>query len=208
MTDQPVAPDVEQVLKSGYRQLYRLLAARITVIAVLVGVPIWLNRSGAEATFFLALPLVAAMVFFVLTVYRIRCGVRLVQCARVLRHYPLEFHTRVVKKSVLHAEYADVYTLRISTRGESGAATMLAINAAGKRRWPGGVENGAWFAGDFPFGGVLVVPGNETLLFLNPEDWEKSAKRRAEAGAERIARAERAGLDKRNWKQPIMWYGG
>lgn len=72
-----------------------------------------------------------------MTFYRIRCGVRLVQCARVLRRYPLEFHTRVVKKSVLHAEYADVYTLRISTRGESGAATMLAINAAGRRRWPG-----------------------------------------------------------------------
>lgn len=94
------------------------------------------------------------------------------------------------------------------TRGESGSATMVAINAAGQRRWPADTENGAWFAGDFAFGGVLVIPGNNTLLFLNPEDWETSAERRDGAGAERIARAEQARLDKRNRKQPIMWYGG
>ncbi len=46
------------------------------------------------------------------------------------------------------------------------------------------------------------------MLFLNPADWEKLAKQREEADADRIAKAQEAKLDRRNWKRPIMWRGG
>ncbi|MET9832329.1 hypothetical protein ABZ078_24195 [Streptomyces sp. NPDC006385] len=205
--DSPPAVDVDLVMRDNYIALAKLIASRLAVIAVLVVVPIILNRAGASASFFLTLPLVVAAFVFVLTAYRLWAGVRLVQCRKVLRHYPLVFHTRVVKKSSLWTEYGSVFEVKISTRGEHGAPLMKAINAAGRRRWPEGTENGAWVAGDLAFGGVMVVPGSNAMLFLNPADWDKLASRRGQAGAERIALAKQAGIDKRSWRKPILLRG-
>ncbi|MGW5482125.1 hypothetical protein [Streptomyces sp. NPDC004008] len=198
---------IDQVMKDNYLALVKLLASRMAVVAVLVVVPMALHRSGVPASFFLALPVVAANLVFILTVYRLWAGVRLFQCRKVLSHYPLEFHTRVVKKSSLWTDYANVFEVKISTRGEHGAPLMKAINATGRRRWPKGTENGAWVAGDLAFGGVMVVPGSNAMLFLNPADWDKLASRRERAGAERIARAEQAGIHKRNWRKPVLLWG-
>ncbi|MFE0329605.1 hypothetical protein ACFW08_23015 [Streptomyces sp. NPDC058960] len=204
----PDTVDVEQVMKDNYLALAKLLASRLTVVAVLVVVPIALNAAGASTSFFLTLPLVAAMFVFILTAYRLWAGVRLDQCRKVLSHYPLEFHTRVVKKSSHWTEYGNVFEVKISTRGEHGAPLMKAINAAGRRRWPEGTENGAWVAGDLAFGGVMIVPGSNAMLFLNPADWDKLAPRREQAGAERVARAEQAGISKQNWRKPVLLWGG
>ncbi|MFJ8363656.1 hypothetical protein [Streptomyces sp. NPDC093984] len=204
----PATVDVEQVMKDNYLALAKLLASRLAVVAVLVIVPMAVNRAGASASFFLTLPLVAAMFVFILTAYRLWAGVRLVQCRKVLSHYPLEFHTRVVKKSSHWTEYGNVFEVKISTRGEHGAPLMKAINAAGPRRWPEGTQNGAWVAGDLAFGGVMIVPGSNAMLFLNPADWDKLAPRREQAGAERVARAEQAGISKRNWRKPVLLWGG
>ncbi|MET8681462.1 hypothetical protein ABZW18_28755 [Streptomyces sp. NPDC004647] len=208
VANSPEAIDVEQVLKRNYIIFTKLLGVRVAVIAALVATPMGLHKLGVPDSFFLALPFVAAMGVFILTVYRVRCGVRLVQCARVLRHYPLEFRTRVDKKSESWTEYGNVFTIRVSTRGQHGAPLMWAINAAGRRRWPEGTENGAWVAGDLPFGGVMVVPGSNAMLFMNPADWAKLAPKREQADAERIAMARQARLAERNWKKPMMWRGG
>ncbi|UXY22270.1 hypothetical protein N8I84_28925 [Streptomyces cynarae] len=204
----PETVDVEQVMKENYLALAKLLASRLTVVAVLVVVPMALNRAGSSASFFLTLPLVAAMFVFILTAYRLWAGVRLSQCRKVLNHYPLEFHTRVVKKSSHWTDYGNVFEVKISTRGEHGAPLMKAINATGRRRWPEGTENGAWVSGDLAFGGVMIVPGSNAVLFLNPADWDKLAARREQAGAERVARAEQAGINKRNWRKPVLLWGG
>ncbi|MEU6370730.1 hypothetical protein ABZ876_34685 [Streptomyces sp. NPDC046931] len=206
-TATPEAVHVEQVMKQNYIALVKLLAVRIVVIAVLIAVPMALYGAGAPNSLFLVLPVIPAMFLLILTAYRLWAGVRLAQCRKVLLHYPLQFHTRVVKKSSLWTEYGTVFEVKISTRGEHGAPLMKAINAAGRRRWPEGTENGVWVAGDLAFGGVMVVPGSNAMLFLNPADWDKLAPRREEAGPERIARAEQAGINRRNWRKPILLRG-
>jgi hypothetical protein len=208
VAESPETVDAHQLLRRNYILLAKLLSARIALITALVATPIGLRKLGVPDSFFLAVPFIGTMAVFILTVYRINCGVRLVQCARVLRHYPLEFRTRVDKKNTNWTEYGNVFTIRVSTRGQHGAPLMWAINAAGRRRWPVGTENGVWVAGDLPFGGVVVVPGSNAMLFMTPADWEKLAPKREQADAERIARAEQARLTERNWKKPLMWRGG
>ncbi|MEU6578346.1 hypothetical protein [Streptomyces sp. NPDC046805] len=207
-THTPGVVDVDQVMKQNYNGLFKLLAGRILFAAVLIAAPIVLFRVGAPSTIFLVLPIVPGIFLLVLTAYRLWGGVRLVQCRKVLSHYPLQFHSRVVKKNSQWTEYGNVYEIKVSMRGEHGAPLMKAINAAGRRRWPQGAENGAWVAGDLVFGGVMVVPGSNAMLFLNPADWDKLASRREQADAERIARAEQAGISKRNWRKPILFWGG
>ncbi|WP_314178577.1 hypothetical protein [Streptomyces winkii] len=201
--------DVDQVLRYNYRLLTRFIIARIVIIATLIAVPfVAVNGFAARNSALWFLPALVGVMLLILTVYRLRCGVRLVQCAKVLRTYPLRWQERVDKKSVERTEYGNVYTVRLPVRGQHGAPWMWALNAAGSRRWPEGAEDGVWFAGDPPFGGVAVAPRSKGMLFLNPADWEKLAKQREEADADRIAKAQEAKLDRRNWKRPIMWRGG
>ena len=57
-----------------------------------------------------------------------------------------------------------------------------------------GTEAGAWFAGDPAFGGVLIVPGTNDLLFLQPAKWDKYEAERAAADPTRRAMATEAGI--------------
>ncbi|GAA4807701.1 hypothetical protein GCM10023220_42510 [Streptomyces ziwulingensis] len=76
------ATDVAKVMRDNYVILARLLAARLACVVVLVGVPVAVNRAGAEASFLLTLPLVVAAFVCVLTAYRLWAGVRLTQCRK------------------------------------------------------------------------------------------------------------------------------
>ncbi|WP_157880171.1 hypothetical protein [Streptomyces natalensis] len=190
----PKAPDTAQVRKANRRALAGLLAVRVLITALLMAVPLALSRITGSTSVFLALPIVAGMFVLILTMYRVIHGLRVIQCGRVLREYPLEFHPRVIKKRARWTRYGDVFEVRVTTRGQHGAPLMLAVPATGRRRWPEGAEEGAWVAGDLPFGGVLVVPGSNAMLFLKPADWDKTARKREEADAERRARAQRARL--------------
>ncbi|NUQ97055.1 MAG: hypothetical protein HOY79_10985 [Streptomyces sp.] len=205
--DVPASVDVEQAMKDNYITLAKLLASRMALVVVLIVLPMALNRAGASASFFLTLPLIIAVFVFILSVYRLWAGVRLIQCRKVLRHYPLQYYTRAVKKGSHWTEYGNVFEVKISTRGGHGAPLMKAINAAGRRSWPEGTEDGVWVAGDLVFGGVMVVPGSNAMLFLNPADWDKLAPQREQADAERIARAEQAGIHKQNWRKPMLLRG-
>lgn len=200
--------DLRSVVRHNYAALARLLCARLVIAGALVAVPFLARGAGAPDSGWWFVPSVAGLFVAVLTAYRVRCGVRLIQCTRVLRHYPLEHRPQVKKQSSQWAEYGTVHTIKLPVPGQHGAPWMWAINAAGARKWPAGTENGVWFAGDPPFGGVLVVPESHGLMYLNPADWQKTARRRDEAGRERQDRARTARMHKRNWKKPVLFLGG
>ncbi|MFH9248621.1 hypothetical protein ACH4LK_24690 [Streptomyces lydicus] len=200
----PEAPDAAQVLKANYRALVGLFALRLLITALLVAIPVTLSRATGTNSFLLTLPLVAGMFLLVYTVYRFLYGLRVSQCARVLRSYPLEFHPRVVKKRERWTRYGNVFEIRVTTRGQHGAPLMLAVNAAGRRCWPEGTDEGVWLAGDLPFGGVMVAPGGKEMFFLKPADWDKTARHRDEADPERLARAQQAKLTHRTKRAVMM----
>ncbi|ARF57062.1 hypothetical protein [Streptomyces gilvosporeus] len=200
----PKAPDTAQILNANRRALAGLIAIRVLVTALLVAGPVVVSRATGDTSFLLVLPLVAGVFVFIFTMYRVLYGLRVLQCARVLREYPLEFHPRVLKKHERWTRYGDVFEVRVTTRGQHGAPLMLAVPAAGRRGWPEGVEEGAWVAGDLPFGGVMVLPRTHAMLFLKPADWDKTARKREEADAERRARAQRARLMDRTKRAVMM----
>ncbi|GES31247.1 hypothetical protein AB0G60_13385 [Streptomyces angustmyceticus] len=203
----PEAPDVVQVLKANYRALIGLFALRLLITALLVAIPVALSRATGSNSVILTVPIVPGVFLFIYTVYRFAHGLRVFQCARVLRAYPMVFHPRVVKKSERRTRYGNVFEIRVTTRGQHGAPLMLAVNATGRRRWPQSTEAGVWLAGDLPFGGVMVMPGGKEMFFLKPADWDKTARGRDEAGPERLARAQQAKLTDRT-KHAVMMRSG
>ncbi|MGI5376270.1 hypothetical protein ACQEV2_18825 [Streptomyces sp. CA-251387] len=69
-------------------------------------------------------------------------------------------------------------------------------------------EGGAWFAGDPAFGGVMIVPGSNDMLFVQPADRQKHEQERAQAGPERRTLAEQAGISGLLEKEPNIMAGG
>ncbi|MFI6013091.1 hypothetical protein ACIBAG_30470 [Streptomyces sp. NPDC051243] len=141
-----------------------------------------------------ALPFAIAGMFGLLTAFFLAYGRLFLtwRCARVFRTYPLEFRTPVEKVKLerplrLHMRLGD-------KTGQP--VTLLAKDPLGRSRWPDGIANGVWFAGDDPFGGAAIVPGSGELLFMQPSEWPLSAKERESAGEVRIQQAKRAGIAK------------
>ncbi|MEV8308895.1 hypothetical protein AB0P36_16465 [Streptomyces flavidovirens] len=207
MMNQPVIPDVEQVLRHNYNLLAKQVAMRITIIAVLVAGSYGLHSLGV-VDFVLIPPFVTAAFVLLFSAIRLANGLRLGPCKRVLNTYPLEYRTRVERKGSQWLLLGDVYTIKISTRGQHGAPHMRAINASAIRRWPKGAEDGgAWVAGDLAFGGVVILPGTNDMLFMQPSNWEKFSQEREQADPARFARAEQAGITKRLEREPRVMHG-
>ncbi|MFC8515115.1 hypothetical protein [Streptomyces sp. NPDC057257] len=209
MDNPPEVPDIAAVLKRNRTLLYRHIAIRLALAVILFAVPIVARSAGWDA----ALPLFcapAALLVLIYLVLRLRHGSRLKVCEKVLHTYPLEYRTRVSKKNETEWKYlGDVHTVRLSVRGQHGAPYLRAINASTVRRWPKGAEDGgAWFAGDLAFGGVMVVPGSNDMLFVQPADWEKYEQERDQADPQRKARAEQAGISKLLEKEPLIMVHG
>ena len=80
--------------------------------------------------------LAAGMFLLIWSLSRIGCGVRLLQCARVLRNYPLEFQPSLEKNNSEWSNYATVYTVRLHSEGHKDAPEMWAINASGLANGP------------------------------------------------------------------------
>jgi hypothetical protein len=198
----PPAVDYTRVLKYNYGKLARWLSIRLTIVLVLIAGPLVAVNVFGASTGWTMFPLLLGAGLLVWTLPRIGCGVRLMQCARVLRTYSLEYRPTLQQTNSEWDVYSTVYTVWVHPEEPGDEPGMRAINAAGTRKWPAGTENGVWFAGDEPFGGVIVVPESNGLMFLNPADWENEAPRRAEAGSERAERARSAKLHKRNWRKP------
>jgi len=208
MDKPPKAPSIVQVLKHNRTFLYRHIATRLALAMILFVVPLVARSAGWDA----ALPAFcapAALLVLIFLVLRLRHGSRLGVCEKVLYAYPLEYRTRVSKKGSEWKYLGDVHAVRLSVRGQHGAPSLRAINASTVRRWPKEAEQGgAWFAGAPAFGGVMIVPGSNDMLFVQPADWEKYEPQRAQADPERKALAQQAGISRLLEKEPrIMGFG-
>ncbi|MER6093457.1 hypothetical protein [Streptomyces bluensis] len=208
MDNPPGAPDVAQVLKHNRTLLYRHIATRLALAVALFTVPFAAHLVGYDA----ALPafgIPAAMFVVIFLALRLRHGSRLKVCEKVLRTYPLEYRTRVSKKGSEWKYIGNVHTVRLSVRGQHGAPSLRAINASTVRRWPKEAEeDGAWFAGDSAFGGVMIVPGSNDMFFVQPADWEKYEQERSQADPQRRVLAEQAGISRLLEKEPHILVGG
>lgn len=116
------------------------------------------------------------------------------QCARVLNVYDFEFRTPVYGLELWRSGQ------RILVLGYEGLKSpdMYAREPMGHHRWPERIAEGAWFAGDEVFGGVLLVPWTGELMCMQPLDWDELKPWREDASAERRAKAKRAGLDRQS----------
>ncbi|WP_141581626.1 hypothetical protein [Actinomadura sp. WMMA1423] len=114
------------------------------------------------------------------------------KCARVLEVYDFEFRAPVRKANLRPKG------VRSLTLGGAGSPPMSAREPLHSDRWPAGIERGVWFAGDEPFGGVILVPDTGELMFVRPEIWAALDTARREAGPERQERAQRAGLARKS----------
>lgn len=111
-------------------------------------------------------------------------------CAKAFRTYPLEFRTPVEKIGM-----ESTHTLYLRFGDQKGTPfTLRAKDALGRGRWPVGITDGVWFAGDEPFGGAMIVPGSGELLAVQPRDWRAREEDRNAAGPERVEKAGRAGI--------------
>ncbi|WP_328632190.1 hypothetical protein [Streptomyces sp. NBC_00356] len=196
-------PDMERVLSRNFRALAKFVAFRLFLIVTLMVGPVACIRRGVvpESTL-AALPVVAGLFVLIHTVLRLRFATRLFSCKRVLRHYPLTYYSRVAKKEERGKVYGVVFALRVSIRGQHGAPLMRGVNAAGSTRWPAGFDEGGWVAGDLPYGGVVISPTTDAMLFVKPDEWGKLESQRGELGLERAELARQARMDKGQWPEP------
>lgn len=136
------APDIEQVLKHNRHAWAWHVTGRTALGLALIASSFLLHVAGAPDSFFTVLPVPAGFFVLLFLTLRTRHGRRLAACERVLRTYPLEYRTRVDKKSEQWRLLGSVFTVKVSTRGQHGAPLMRAINASTVRRWPMGAEEG------------------------------------------------------------------
>ncbi|MFF4212689.1 hypothetical protein ACFYZE_25680 [Streptomyces sp. NPDC001796] len=208
MENQTVAPDVVKVLKHNRMLLYRHIATRLSLAVVLFAVPFVAHLLAWDAVL-PAFGIPVALLLLIFLVLRLRHGSRLEVCEKVLRTYPLEYRTRVLKKESEWKRLGDVHTVRLSVRGQHGAPYLRAISASTVRGWPKEADDGgAWFAGDIAFGGVVIIPGSNDMLFVQPADWEKYEQERTQAAPQRKALAEQAGITTLLEKEPNILLGG
>ncbi|WP_030899681.1 MULTISPECIES: hypothetical protein [unclassified Streptomyces] len=111
------------------------------------------------------------------------------RCSRLFRTYPAVFRGPVQRISL---ERNNGFVIRLGSGG-SGSPTMSGRNLSGKG-WPASGDAGIWYAGDDLFGGAALVPVTGELLFMQPHDWPLTSEQRANAPADRIAKAGQAGI--------------
>lgn len=194
----PDAVEMGRLLKRNYSLLIRGMLLRLVVFGALCATPVLLSKTGTWDSPVLGLLSVAGVLGLVLMTYRFPFAfLSLRRCRGVLQEYPLEFRPSMTKKSESRTKYGTVFTVRVQAHERGRSPLMRAVDALERHRWPVGAEDGVWFAGDLPFGGVVVVPGSDTLLVVRPEDWDKFATEREQADPHRIEKANRTRLAKR-----------
>ncbi|MFJ4205252.1 hypothetical protein ACIP2Y_37255 [Streptomyces sviceus] len=194
----PNAADVDRLLKRNYSLLIRGILLRLVVFGALCATPVVLAKTGVWDSPVLAVLSVAGVLGFILMAYRFPFAfLSLHRCRKVLREYPLEFRQGMSRKSESRTKYGTVFTVRVKADERGRSPLLRAVDALERHRWPEGGEDGVWFAGDLPFGGVVVVPGSDTLLVVRPQDWDKFAPEREQADPDRVERAKRTRLAQR-----------
>ena len=194
IASQPEIIDVQQALRRNYVRMTKDLLLRAGIVAALVIAGGAVETWGPEDSPLMGIFIVPATFVLIFTVFRFAFGTRLVKCRTVLRHYPLEFHAHIAKNSVDWTKYGDVFTFRVASDNPSSPPLLRGAKAIGGRRWPKGTEGGVWVAGDMDFGGVILVPGSEEMLFFQPADWDGTTPVRERAEGDRVEKAARARL--------------
>ncbi|MFC4493895.1 hypothetical protein ACFPA8_07070 [Streptomyces ovatisporus] len=199
----PVSPetshdalDPHQVLRHNYGLFARRLGLRVGISGFLLVLPLILGALGVPSAFLSAAPAAIGVIGLGFTFVNFKGHpLRLRKCSKVLDAYPLEpgTVTRLGKPTQTHNQ--TFYTLDVR-RGEGAeGGKMRAVEPQGLNRWPKGMEEGVYMAGDLAFGGVIVVPGSKALLLMRPEPWDEAAPKRNAAAPDRIERARRAGIE-------------
>ncbi|MGW3247836.1 hypothetical protein [Streptomyces sp. NPDC001070] len=189
MTGAAGGTDVREIVRRQRTTALKRFAKWFAIFA-----PLWLQIFFTRTGYLLP---VAILGFLGLAITLLLAWARLSllrKCSRTFREYPLEFRAPVEKT---HLQGPSTLFVRMGGRGEGLSPTMKTGQAVARPGWPEGIEDGVWFAGDDLFGGAAVVPASGTLLFMQPRDWDGLAPERRAAGAERIARAGRAGIKRR-----------
>lgn len=81
--------------------------------------------------------------------------------------------------------------------GADKSPKMAVPQPMGGTLWPNKLKDGALFAGDDAFGGVMLRPETGELAWMQLEDWPAFQQERAQVDPERRARAEQAELARR-----------
>jgi hypothetical protein len=192
----PGEVDPHRLMRDHYRLLARRLAVRVGIFGFLLVLPLILANLGAPNTFWStvsAFPGVIGLGFTLLNFaghpFRLR------KCQRILQQYSLAAGSVTQPSKTTNSHNKTFFTVDVTCRdGETGRA-MLAVEPQGLSRWPRGTEGGIWFAGDLPFGGVIVVPASNALLLARPERWDDAGVERNAASPSRIERAKKAGIE-------------
>ncbi|MGW7054732.1 hypothetical protein [Streptomyces sp. NPDC054887] len=209
---QPPAVDAEQIrrqLTSRVRRKFLTYGGLFAAMAVLPPVlSQWeaLDSGPWRWVVYVTAPLTGVGIIGLIAVlfYLLPSAVALTRaCGQTLGEYAFDtYWPRVDKKGGKSATKGrPELTLRLRSAEGVRSPLMRVVEVprrgAWRDPWPDGIENGVWTAGDLPFGGVAFVPGSGAVLLMRPEKWDRLASERDTFGADRIARAERAGLERR-----------
>ncbi|MGR8007907.1 hypothetical protein [Streptomyces hypolithicus] len=211
VTHSTVAVDAEQVRKQlTSRVLWKFLTLGVTFAIMAFLPPVMAGLEALDGKWrwvvYIAAPFtgVGIMGLIALLFYLLPSAVVITRaCRKVLRQYSFdEFWPQVEKKDGKDsAKGRPKLTLRVRNAegGRSPLMKVVEVPSRGFWRdpWPEGIENGVWVAGDLPFGGIAFVPSSGAVMLMHPEKWDRLASERDQAGADRVARAERAGLTSR-----------
>jgi hypothetical protein len=125
-------------------------------------------------------------------------------CRKTLAQYSFdEFWPQIVKADGAQATKGRPKNMTLTLRTAEGQESpLMRMNPVPRRApwrnpWPEGIENGAYVAGDLPFGAVGYVPSSGVFFLMQPEDWDAAAQDRKLAAPDRVTRAYAAALTRR-----------
>ncbi len=155
---------------------------------------------GAYLTGIGALVVVVALAFFTAVAFfqaHCRSLLWLARVKRVLRQYPWEPRPHVRKRRHPNGGNTKVSAIvQLYDPVTKWSPQLHARDVWCGLSWKATFDDGAWFAGDLPFGGVMAKPGGDELAFVVPQLMDELVDERESAGDARRERARQAKLGK------------
>ncbi|MFR9674650.1 hypothetical protein [Streptomyces sp. TR06-5] len=161
---------------------YLLLLA---LVALLVGLVV-----TVRSDYLIPLAPLAVLLFIVGTQTMTAALVTASRCSRVLKVYPFTYREPV---KILHRARGGKQLFRLGS-GEQESPKLVGTQLGGEKDWGKRIGDGAHFAGDDLYGGVLLVPDSGELVWVKPVDGPALAPHRTSVSPERRDRAAQAGL--------------
>jgi hypothetical protein len=116
---------------------------------------------------------------------------------RILRLYPWESRPHVRKRRYPNGGNTKVSAIvQLYDPVTKWSPELRARDVWCGLSWKATFDDGAWFAGDMPFGGVMAKPGGDELAFVVPQLMDELVDDRESADDARKERARQAKLGK------------